>query len=653
MASKTLFRSIVGRLLPKTDTLNEEGRAAYAFSTEHALAQYAATGCLNSTFYAADAEQLDRVLELCRKVEPEFIARTALYARQKGFMKDLPALLCAVLSVRSPGLLAEVFDRVIDSPKMLRNFVQIVRSGIVGRKSLGTLPKRLVLQWLDARSDEQLFSASVGNDPSLADVIKMVHPRPSTASRQALFAYLVGRQYDFEALPEIVRAYEKFKPNTNPGKVPVPDVPFQMLTSLTLGKKEWTEIARHAPWQMTRMNLNTFVRHGVFETPGMDSLIADRLRDPRLVAQARVLPYQLMVAYAMATEVPSKVRDALQDAMEIAIQNVPRIEGRVHVCPDVSGSMHSPVTGVRQVRHDGGPLHRRCRAGGGGRAAEEPAGGGDSVRVGRGSRGPESAGLGNDQCPAAGVAAARRHELQCAVAVPQWPQGRRRAGDLRLGQRVVDRRAALRPFRRRCDGDHTAVERVQAAEPCGEDDLHRHPAAWAHPGAGASGYCQRGRFQRPGLQPDRRSGRRRRGAGPLGSHDCRHAIVTLDGGAAVASEAAAALGQKTRADAGRMPLGLHLPMSCLSNPLSASLLKQERKPGECRREYMFNRGSNSGRASGSSHQTLSPGFFENTKQTRDECRWNYMLRSTRLRVRVPSPRLAMRFRRGVAQWQSA
>ena len=27
---------------------------------------------------------------------------------------------------------------------MLRNFVQIMRSGVVGRKSLGTLPKRLV-----------------------------------------------------------------------------------------------------------------------------------------------------------------------------------------------------------------------------------------------------------------------------------------------------------------------------------------------------------------------------------------------------------------------------------------------------------------------------------------------------------------------------
>jgi 60 kDa SS-A/Ro ribonucleoprotein len=348
MANKTLFRSIVGRLLPKTDTLNEEGRPAYAFSAKQALAQYAATGCLNSTFYASGEEQLGRVLELCGQVEPEFIAQTAIYARQKGFMKDLPALLCAVLSVRSPALLAKVFNRVIDSPKMLRNFVQIMRSGVVGRKSLGTLPKWLVLQWLEGRSDEQLFAGSVGNDPSLADVVKMVHPKPAGASRQALFGYLIGRAYDAEALPEIVRAYEQFKKNTNAGRGPVPNVPFQLLTSLELGRKEWVEIARNAPWQMTRMNLNTFGRHGVFESPEMVGMIAKRLCDPELVARARVFPYQLMVAYATAADVPPMIRESLQDAMEIAIQNVPRIEGRVYVCPDISGSMHSPATGVRK-----------------------------------------------------------------------------------------------------------------------------------------------------------------------------------------------------------------------------------------------------------------------------------------------------------------
>lgn len=136
MANKTLFSSIRGRLTPSADSFNDAGGLAYARTSKQALAQLAATGCLGSTFYVTADQQLDKVLEHCEKVEPEFIARLALYARDKGHMKDMPALLCAVLSVKSPGLLAEVFDRVIDSPKMLRNFVQIMRSGVVGRKSL-------------------------------------------------------------------------------------------------------------------------------------------------------------------------------------------------------------------------------------------------------------------------------------------------------------------------------------------------------------------------------------------------------------------------------------------------------------------------------------------------------------------------------------
>ena len=77
---------------------------------------------------------------------------------------------------------------------------------------------------------------------------------------------------------------------------------------------------------MTRMNLNTFARHGVFGQPGMAELIANRLRDPQAIAKARVFPYQLMVAYTMANanaDIPREVCEALQDAMEIATANVP------------------------------------------------------------------------------------------------------------------------------------------------------------------------------------------------------------------------------------------------------------------------------------------------------------------------------------------
>jgi 60 kDa SS-A/Ro ribonucleoprotein len=348
MANKSLFSSIRGKLADFTIARNEAGGLAYQRTDKQALAQLAATGCFGATYYAAAETQLQDVLKVCDGVEPEFIAWTALYTRQSGHMKDMPAMLCAVLSVKSPGLLAEVFDRVIDVPKMLRNFVQIMRSGAVGRKSLGTLPKRLIVQWLSARTDDQLFVGSVGSDPSLADVLKMVHPKPATESREALYGYLIGREYRADALPELVKHYEKYKRNTNPGKVAVPDVPFQMLTSLPLSTKEWQQIARQASWQMTRMNLNTFARHGVFENAEMIGLVANRLRDPILIEKARVFPYQLMVAYHNVDRgVPQAVRDALQDAMEVAIANVPNIARKVYIFPDVSGSMHSPVTGFR------------------------------------------------------------------------------------------------------------------------------------------------------------------------------------------------------------------------------------------------------------------------------------------------------------------
>jgi 60 kDa SS-A/Ro ribonucleoprotein len=345
MANKTLFHSFVGRNLPKANTRNEAGGPAFAFGPKHALAQYAVTGCLNTTFYASATTQLATVLRLAAAAEPEFVARAAVYCRTHGYMKDMPALLCATLAAGDSALLARVFDRVVDDGKMLRNFVQIVRSGVAGRKSLGSAPKRLVQRWFEQRDDAQVFRASVGQTPSLADVIKMVHPKPVNAAREALYAWLLGRPHNAEVLPPLVRQFEAFKRGDS--KV-APEVPFQMLTALELRKADWLQIAKTASWQMTRMNLNTFVRHGVFEDKEVARQIAARLRDPHKVRHARCFPYQLLTAFHSADKaVPAAVREALQDAMEIATQNVPSIQGRVFVCPDVSGSMQSPVTGHR------------------------------------------------------------------------------------------------------------------------------------------------------------------------------------------------------------------------------------------------------------------------------------------------------------------
>jgi 60 kDa SS-A/Ro ribonucleoprotein len=210
VANKTIFSTIQSIFAP-ADARNEAGGLAYAMTPRHALAQLAATGCFNGTYYVSAQDQLDRVIALAGQVDSAFLAKAAVYAREQGRMKDMPAVLCAVLATLDGETLEQVFPRVIDTPKMLRNFVQIVRSGVAGRKSLGSRPKRLVRAWLDRRTDAEIFEASVGNDPSLADVIRMVHPKPKTESRRALYAYLIGKPHRAEDLPEVVRGYEAFK----------------------------------------------------------------------------------------------------------------------------------------------------------------------------------------------------------------------------------------------------------------------------------------------------------------------------------------------------------------------------------------------------------------------------------------------------------
>lgn len=348
MANPGLFRSsdAARRMTPPADTVNDAGGKAYARSDEAALALYALTGTFNSTFYATDETHLERVTELCAKVEPRFLAQLAVYARSRGYMKDLPAFLVAQLAKRDVKLCASAFERVIDNAKMLRNFVQIIRSGTVGRKSLGSRPKALVKGWFGTRSTEALFRQSTGDKPSMADLVKMVHPKPKDDEERAFYGWLIGRKVDFEKLPAVVRAFEAYKVFQQ-GELP--EAPFEMLANLAKSPAQWAAIAQRATWRQLRMNLNTFQRQGVFEDADLVLKLAAKLEDAGEVRRAREFPYNLFAAYKFASsDTPLPFKIALQRAMEVACENVPALAGNVYVLIDASGSMQHPVTGTRK-----------------------------------------------------------------------------------------------------------------------------------------------------------------------------------------------------------------------------------------------------------------------------------------------------------------
>ncbi len=362
MANKQLFSSSLTET-NGTTAQNQAGGSAYVFDDRHALAQLVVTGTLGDTYYVSAEGQLADLLSRAKKLaktDPRFVAQAAVYARERAFMKDTPALLLAVLAAEpsdeARACLKAAFPLVIDNGKMLRNFMQMIRSGKVGRKSFGTSIKRMIQKWIENRNSTALFKDSIGNDPSLSDVIKMVHPRPTSQERASLYSYLIGNKLDGATklgnlptssndLPGLTQQFEAWKLDRSQA---VPDVPFQMLTSVPLTTEQWTAIALKASWQTIRMNLNTFARHGVFGNPEVVSRLAARLADPVEVKRSKVFPYQLLMSYkAIGTDIPSEIRAALEQAMEVAIDNVPAYDGNVFVCADVSGSMSSPVTGHR------------------------------------------------------------------------------------------------------------------------------------------------------------------------------------------------------------------------------------------------------------------------------------------------------------------
>ena len=344
MANKKLFNTATAVKLPVAKARNNAGGVAYDTGAENSLAQFACTGMLGGTFYTSAKEELTQVIELAKKVSPEFLAQVAIYARKSGYMKDMPAVLLAVLSTRDTELFRKAFPLVIDNGKMVSTFVQVMRSGQVGRKSLGSAPKKMIRNWIYQKDANCLFKQSAGFNPSLKDIIKMVRPNPSDKEQELLFGYIIGKDYEprKRGYPSLVKEFEAFKKGT-PGDRKVPDLPFQMLASQNLSDKEWGEIAKNGNWHFTRMNLNNFHKHGVFNDKALTKIIADRLQNEDIIKKAKVFPYQLFQTIRSTNGLPREIENALHKALDASLGHVPVYNTKVHVGVDCSGSMSSPV----------------------------------------------------------------------------------------------------------------------------------------------------------------------------------------------------------------------------------------------------------------------------------------------------------------------
>lgn len=329
---------------PPTDTTNEAGAPAYTVDGETLLAKLAFTGTLTPGFYLDGRAQLDNLVKVAGAVSPEYLAKAAVMAHEQGFIKDAPVVLLALLTKRDPALARRVARRIITNAKQLKNFTRVVRSGAGGRKSLGRVGRGIIAEYLRAKSPDQLLRDSVGKDPSLADVIRLAHYKP-TEAQASIVRWLVGAKDAVR--PDQLQQLDRFIA----GEGDPPNLPF-----FFFGGAGYDKLLERMSWQQVRQELSTFKRANLLQAhdPNHEftKRVVARLRDLESAQRGKAMPYQVLTTLEhLRSEggYPQSVLTALQDSLDFTVRSVPVFGGKVRIALDVSSSMVGAYVGKSNV----------------------------------------------------------------------------------------------------------------------------------------------------------------------------------------------------------------------------------------------------------------------------------------------------------------
>lgn len=335
----------------KSQTTNYEGAAACKPSAELELYTSVVTASLSNTFYEKADERLDRIVGLIGKVNPEFVAKLAVYTREQMHLRSVPMVLLAELSKVHSGdsLVRRTTERVIqraDEITELLAYYQLANSRS-GDKKLNKLSKQLQKGVSEAfnKFDEYQFAKYNRNSAvTFKDALFLTHPKAVSDTQQALFDKIVNNElqtpYTWEvelsALGQADYASE------------------QERKAAVTAKWEELILSKKLGYMALLRNLRNILQADV--QAEVLQMVLDRIANATEVRNSRQLPFRFLAAYkeleGMQPNYLSAVMNALESAMTASAENISGfdLKTRVLLAADVSGSMYSPLGGKGKIR---------------------------------------------------------------------------------------------------------------------------------------------------------------------------------------------------------------------------------------------------------------------------------------------------------------
>lgn len=333
-------------LIKNKTILNHEGAQAYPMTPEMELYTAVVTTPLEDMTYEDGSNRAKRIESLATKVDPQFLAKLAVYARTKMNLRSIPLVLLVLLAKTHNGdrLVANAVKETVLRADEIAELLMCWQcfNPVPGRKKLGKLPKGIQngLKESFNRFDEYQFAKYNRKDKqvTLKDALFIVHPKAKDAAQQAIFDKIASgtleTPYTWET--ELSALGQQVFETPEAKKLAF--------------RAKWEELiaSRKLGYMALLRNLRNILDAGV----GGESIkaVCSILADPFQVRRSKQLPFRFLSAFNEISRIDSPytaaIMTALEKAAEASAENISGFDfdTRVLNACDVSGSMQHPIS---------------------------------------------------------------------------------------------------------------------------------------------------------------------------------------------------------------------------------------------------------------------------------------------------------------------
>jgi hypothetical protein len=293
-----------------TRTTNFAGGEAFNLKPEQELYLSCISTFLTNRFYESGDERIDRIVNLIPKCNYDFVVGLAKYVRKEMHLRSVFHVLVGELSrdKRSKGksIVRNLIADYAERPDDLTEIVAYLGEPIPNQVKKG------IAQALNGFSPYQLAKYRADNKRvSLVDLLNLTHPKPIDDKHN-------------EAFKKIVNGNLK-NTETWESKASKSGDVVQALSNLLMENK--------LGYMALLRNLRNLEKANDKAIEKACSVIAD----PERVRKSKQLPFRFYKAYQHIDD--QRMVKAVSEALEISLDNVPKLDGNTLVAVDMSGSM--------------------------------------------------------------------------------------------------------------------------------------------------------------------------------------------------------------------------------------------------------------------------------------------------------------------------